>query len=73
MKCPYCGSTAQPRLVKDSPNDFWICGCGAKWNLAYDLQTVEHKLKLLRCLSQEGCKYRIGGYCTFDGKCDLRA
>ena len=47
IKCPYCGSTAQPRLVGSSECngvvvEIYTCGCGAKTEKVY--QRVEDRV-----------------------------
>ena len=50
IRCPYCGSTAQTKLIKSVKwqdrnlcriTDHYECGCGCSFNRKYQLYDIE--------------------------------
>lgn len=48
IKCPNCGSTAQPKLVREDHDNYstekvkeYICGCGCKFEATFELKKIK--------------------------------
>lgn len=48
IKCPNCGSTAQPKLVREDHDNYsaekikeYICGCGCKFEATFELKEIK--------------------------------
>ena len=47
IKCPNCGSTSQPKLIRYDNNDFlhiykdYKCGCGCRFRIEYAVNAVK--------------------------------